>query len=105
MRISLREESCVPSAYELTVGQDGLVLSDGSKTLDLRYHDMDRFWFRHFGSSAVAFVIEMSSMVYEGNFLKPDDAKTFTEQLNQKLGASMDVVFNINRRSDRRFVL
>ena len=38
-----------------------------------------------------------SGAVYEGRFLDPSDAKTFTEQLNQKAGGSMEVIFNLNR--------
>ena len=105
MRINLREAFCAPAPYELTVGQEGIVLSNESERLDLQYRDMHRFWFRHFGSSAVAFVIEMSGMVYEGNFIKPGDAKELTEQLNRELGDSMDVIFNINQRRGGRFAL
>lgn len=105
MKVSLREDVCASTDYELSVEQDGLVLSNKRETMNLRYRDMDRFWFRHFGSTAVAFVIEMSDMVYEGNFLKPGDAKDFTAQLNQKIGDSIDVIFNMNQRKNQRFVL
>ena len=46
-----------------------------------------------------------SGAVYEGRFLDPSDAKTFTEQLNQKAGGSMEVIFNLNRGRDMRYVL
>ena len=102
MWVSLKHDVCTHEDYELSVERDGLVLSNEKETLMLRYRDMDRFWFRRFGSTAVAFVAEMSSMVYEGNFAKASDAKHFTEQLNETIGDSMDVIFNINR--NRRFV-
>ena len=105
MKVSLKETVCNPEDYELSVEQDGLVFSNKNETLSLQYRDMDRFWFRRFGSSMVAFVIEMTGMVYEGNFLRPDDAKEFTAQLNQTMGDSMDVIFNMNQRRDKAFVL
>lgn len=46
-----------------------------------------------------------SGAVYEGRFLDPSDAKTFTEQLNQKAGGSMEIIFNLNRGRDMRYVL
>ena len=104
MKVILKEDAC-HDEYERSIEKDRLVLSNEKETLKLPYHDMDRFWFRRFGSTVVAFVIEMTGMVYEGNFLKPGDAKAFTDQLNQKAGDSMDVIFNMNQRRDKAFVL
>lgn len=105
MKVSLKEDVRRQEDYELSVEKDRLVLSNEKERLELLYRDMDRFWFRRFGSTVVAFVIEMTGMVYEGNFLKPGDAKVFTDQLNQKVGDSMDVIFNMNQRRDKAFVL
>lgn len=103
MRVCLRHDVGRHEEYELSVERDALVFSNERETLHLNYWDMDRFWFRRFGSSVVAFVVEMSGMVYEGNFSRAADAKRFTEKLNTVMGDSMDVVFNMNR--DRSLAL
>lgn len=105
MTVILKEDECRQEDYKLSVEKDKLVLSNEKETLELPYRDTDRFWFRRFGTTVVAFVIEMTGTVYEGNFLKPGDAKVFTDQLNQKAGDSMDVIFNMNQRRDKAFVL
>lgn len=103
MRVSLKQGVCCRASYELQIEPEALVFCNEQETLTLQYRDMERFWFRRFGSSVVAFVVEMSSAVYEGTFARAADAKRFTEKLNENMGDSMDVIFNMNR--DRRFVL
>lgn len=105
MRVRLKEDIGSSAIYELSVEGDGLVLTNERETLGLKYRDMERFWFRRFAASMVSFVIEMTGAVYEGRFLDPSDAKAFTEQLNQKAGDSMEVIFNLNQKRDRRYVL
>lgn len=105
MRVSLKEDACKFNHYELSVEKDGLILANDKRSMQLRYDDMDRFWFRRFGSTVVAFVIEMTGTVYEGNFTEPSDAKRFTRELNQRVGDTMDVIFNLNQRRDRSFSL